>query len=181
MSKISLFLLGSFKAHIDDQTEALEFRTEKERALLSFLVVEADRAHTRDLLAELFWPNRPEGIARTNLRQALAGIRRSIGDRETRTPFLKVTDETIRFDTDRSYWLDSANFSGLINQARSHFHEGFHICAVCRDNLEAALDDYRGDFLSGLSVPKSHRFQEWTFFYREHYFRQLMIALDDFK
>ena len=110
MPRLSIYLLGSFLAAFEEINKPVSFRTEKERALLAFLAVESDRGHTRDVLAEMFWPDRPEGIARTNLRQALAGIRQAIGDRDSDTPFLEVTDETIRFNPARPHWLDTQAF-----------------------------------------------------------------------
>ena len=47
-------------------------RDEKVRALLFYLVVESECAHSRESLIGLLWPDIPEEAARANLRQALA-------------------------------------------------------------------------------------------------------------
>ena len=78
MAHLSLSLLGPFRCKIDGSDVSADFRTKKERALLAYLAVEADRRHPREVLGELFWPGKPEGYARMNLRQALSGIRRAI-------------------------------------------------------------------------------------------------------
>ena len=54
MAKLSIYLLGDFQVRLDDQVITRKFRTRKERALLAFLAVEADRSHARDSLGEFF-------------------------------------------------------------------------------------------------------------------------------
>jgi DNA-binding SARP family transcriptional activator len=56
--------------------------SDKVRGLLVYLAVESNRSHTREKLAGLFWPEYAERSARTNLRQALANLRKVIGDHE---------------------------------------------------------------------------------------------------
>jgi DNA-binding SARP family transcriptional activator len=48
-------------------------------ALLSFLVIEADRPHSRTRLAELLWEGHPEASSRQGLRQALYSLRTVAG------------------------------------------------------------------------------------------------------
>lgn len=51
----------------------------RHKALLAYLVVNADRPQSRDSLAALLWPNASPAGARANLRQALSVIRRALG------------------------------------------------------------------------------------------------------
>jgi len=78
MLKLEIFLFGNFEIRLDgvDITDSL--RTRKERALLAYLAEEPAILHTREKIAEIFWPNRPETYARMNLRQALLGLRKTI-------------------------------------------------------------------------------------------------------
>ena len=153
------------------------FRTKKERALFSYLVVELNRIHARETLAEIFWPERPNGYARTNLRQALSGIRRSILLGETAPPFLHISDEFVQFNAKSNYTLDCKNFDTLMYEIKEHKHQTIGSCEVCALKLQAVLDIYRGEFLEELSVPDSYGFEEWVMFQREHYFRQLLTSL----
>ena len=177
MPRLSIYLLGSFQVRLNDQIISAAFRTEKERALLTFLAVESERPHPREAIAELFWPERPEGIARTNLRQALLGVRRTLGDRVSETPFLKVSDESISVNIEKNYWLDTAAFYSRFQFTLAHPHKDPETCPTCAQQLQEAIDLYRDDFLSGLSLPDSHGFQEWVLFHREQYFRILLVAL----
>jgi diguanylate cyclase (GGDEF)-like protein/PAS domain S-box-containing protein len=177
MPRLSIYLLGSFQVRLNDQIISAAFRTEKERALLTFLAVESERPHPREAIAELFWPERPEGVARTNLRQALLGVRRTLGDRVSETPFLKVSDESITFNTEKNYWLDTAAFHSRFQFTLTHPHKDPETCPTCAQQLQEAIDLYRDDFLSEMSLPDSHGFQEWVLFHREQYFRNLLAAL----
>ena len=111
-----------------DQTTAC-FETEKTRALLAYLSVEADRPHRRDLLAEMLWPDRPPGAAHANLRHALASLRHSIGDsagNEAPAPILLATRQTIQLNTDRGVWLDVSAFLKLLATTRPKGQPDLH-------------------------------------------------------
>jgi DNA-binding SARP family transcriptional activator len=73
---LSLTLLGPFQATWDGRPIA--FATGAARALLAYLAVEADRAHPREHLAALLWPEAAREGAATNLRQTLARVRRAL-------------------------------------------------------------------------------------------------------
>jgi molecular chaperone HtpG len=177
MSPLSISLLGQFQLDLDNQNITDTLRTAKERALLAYLVVESDRSHTRETLAELLWPDKPEGVARTNLRQALLGVRRAIGDRDIDKPYLKVDDETILFNRYQPYWLDTDAFNTHIQSTFTHAHKSLETCLYCAQHLQAAVDLYRGDFIEGSLILDSPEFQEWVVFHREQYLRYLLSAL----
>ena len=79
MTKLSIDVLGTLQVSMDDEPiSALE--SVKVRALLAYLVVEADHPHHREALVGLFWPDFPEESARHNLRQALFNLRSILED-----------------------------------------------------------------------------------------------------
>ena len=86
MARVSIYLLGNFQVRVEDQLTTRKFRTDKERALLAYLALEGERPISREVLAELLWPERYEGVGRTNLRQALLGVRKAIGDVSAEQP-----------------------------------------------------------------------------------------------
>ena len=94
MAQLSISLLGPFQVTLDGKP-LNGFETGKSRALLAYLAVEADRAHSRAFLAELLWPDRPRGKALANLRHTLASLRKTIGDAAAAPPFLRVTRRSI--------------------------------------------------------------------------------------
>src|SRR5687768_16592392 len=109
MTHLSLALLGPLQLTLDARPVA-GFAYDKVRALLVYLVVEADRPHRRDTLAELLWPEQPQRAARDSLRQALASLRQAIGDREARVAFLQISQAAVQFNAASNYTLDVATF-----------------------------------------------------------------------
>src|SRR5690606_7463258 len=97
MSRLSLSLLGTFQASAGERP-ITNFATDKVRALLAYLAVEADRPHRRDTLAALLWPEWDDSGARGNLRLALHRLREAL---DAAAPALSdvvfdVTRETVR-------------------------------------------------------------------------------------
>ena len=92
MARLSVFLLGSFEARLDE-TRLKQFTYDKVRALMAYLAVEAKRPHRRERLAAMLWPEQPPETARHSLRQALSTLRRAIDDRRASPPFLQIDRE----------------------------------------------------------------------------------------
>jgi len=172
MARLSVSLLGGLEATLDGEP-VTSFRSTKARALLTYLVVEADRAHPREILATLLWPDRPGEAARTNLRRELSNLRKAIGDRppsgdhETQPPFLHVTRESIQFNIASDCWIDVAAFTDLL-MAEDEAPVG---------QLERAVALYRGPFLEGFFLKDSAAFDDWSLLTRERLHRQALAAL----
>jgi DNA-binding SARP family transcriptional activator/predicted ATPase len=168
LAHLSLSLLGPFHATLDGDP-IVGFESNKARALLAYLAVEAGRMHHREHLADLLWPAFPGRGALSNLRYTLSNLRQAIGDRQARPPYLIVTRDTILFNVDSDYSLDVATFRELVEPKAAGPQE--------IDRLERALALYRGSFLEGFSVRDSFPFEEWALFKREEIGRQVMAAL----
>ena len=101
MAHFSLTLIGAFQATLDKRP-LTGFQSNKVRALLAFLAVEADRPHSRPHLAGLLWPDWPDASARTYLRQALLNLRRILANDELNRPYLTITRQSIQFNLDKN-------------------------------------------------------------------------------
>jgi DNA-binding SARP family transcriptional activator/tetratricopeptide (TPR) repeat protein len=168
MARLSLRLFGPFHATLDGDL-ITAFRSDKARALLVYLVVEAERPHHRERLAGLLWPEWPERDARGRLRRVLSNLRLAIGDHQATPPFLHVSRQTIQFNTASDAWVDVGAFTERL-EAKGDLQQLI-------DQLEGAVDLYRGDFLEGFSIPDSASFEEWALLNRERFRRLVMVAL----
>ena len=72
-------LLGGFAVTFDDGRPCV-LPTRKTQALLAYLALPAGRFHSREKITALLWGDAPEAQARQSFRQALARIRRAVGD-----------------------------------------------------------------------------------------------------
>jgi len=157
-ARLSIYLLGGFQVNLDNQSIARKFRTDKERALLAYLALEAKRPVNRETLAELLWPDRPEGMSRANLRQALLGVRNAIQDQSAPQPLLLVSDEAIQLNRNASYWLDTDAFRAHLKAANTHNHKSLETCTACTNDLQEAVELYRQNFLSNISLEQNQTF-----------------------
>jgi predicted ATPase/DNA-binding SARP family transcriptional activator len=174
MAHLSLALLGSLQIRLDG-APVTAFESDKVRALLAYLALEADRPHRRAALAGLLWPERPERAAHLSLNQALANLRQAIGDRTA--PVLRITPETIQFNRAGDYDLDVAAFVDLLTVCDQHPHRHPETCTSCARRFQQAVDRYRGSLLDQFFLRDSAAFEEWALLKREQLHRRAITAL----
>ena len=168
MTKLNLRLLGEFQASVD-ATPIEDFATDKVRALLAYLAVEADRAHARTQLATLLWGEWDEAAAKSNLRKALFRLRKALGDSVTSTgsglaeKTLTITRNDVGLHSD-SAEIDFHQFTDLLQSNDIN-------------DLEQAADLYRGDLLAGMALPDAPAFEDWLIVQREQLQQQLLTLL----
>ncbi len=163
MRCLALHSLGAFEAILDGKP-ITGFKTEKARALLAYLAVERERAHRRQSLVGLLWPDYPESSACANLRQVLTNLRQVLKDDDNQIPYLLVEGETIQLNPESDCWLDVAEFERLAAGADT-------------TDLVSAIALYRGSFLDGFSLKDSPEFDNWTSVLREHHQGMASAAL----
>lgn len=166
MPHLKLGVLGPLQIAFADALLA-KLESDKTRALLVYLAVQADRAHCREALIGLLWPEVPEETARHNLRQALFNLRHAIGDRTANPPYLLITRTEIQFNRASEHSLDVSEFDTHIAAAENHSHRQIETCALCASHLEKAVDLYRGKFLQEFFLEDTAEFEEWALTQRE--------------
>ena len=181
MAHLSLTLLGQFQIRLADQL-LTNFESDKVRALLCYLAVEPSGVpHSRDSLAALLWPGYSDESARTNLRQTLYHLRKTLGDdqqaADNGSPFLLVTRQTIALNPAASCQVDVRRFGALLAATTSHDHRALADCPACRQHLRQAVDLYQGEFLTGFTVADSIAFEEWRRITQEQLHGQALTAL----
>ncbi|MGE5265171.1 MAG: AfsR/SARP family transcriptional regulator, partial [Acidobacteriota bacterium] len=145
MAHLTLGVLGAMQVTLADR-ETAKFRSDQTRALLAYLVVQADRPHRREALTGLLWPDEPEETARHNLRQALVNLRRTIRDSAAHPPYLVIAHQEIQFNLASDFALDVTDFDAHLAACASHPHARLDNCIVCAPRLQQAVDLYRGQF-----------------------------------
>lgn len=140
---IRLRLLGPLALEHEDGTAIRSVLAQPKRlALLAYLAVpHPPSRRSRDELVGLFWPERDDEHARTNLRQTLYRVRRSLG----KGVLVGKGRERVGADPDR-LWCDAAAFTAAVEDARS----------------EDALELYRGAFLEGFHLEGAPEFERWV-------------------
>ena len=187
MKRCSITLLGGMQATLDGEPlQGLE--SAKVRALLAYLAVESGRAHERELLAGLFWPEMSEAQARHSLSQSLYNLHQALGEASipkdlSKQPgsgsFILTTPHRVQFNSRTDHWLDTREFERCLSELRQHDHRRLETCSHCARLLQEAAQIYQGDFLAGLSLRGCQAFEEWALIWRERLHRQLCQALAD--
>jgi DNA-binding SARP family transcriptional activator len=114
MAHLALALLGPFEAVLDGK-RVTWFQSDKARALLAYLAVEAASPHGRHALAGLLWPDVPDAHALHSLSQALCNLRTVLHDQTAPTPCFIVTPHAIQFNPHCDHWVDVEEFGRLVN------------------------------------------------------------------
>jgi predicted ATPase/DNA-binding SARP family transcriptional activator/predicted negative regulator of RcsB-dependent stress response len=145
-------LFGGLKVSASNGSITItRFRSQRYAALLSYLLLYPNRQHAREELADMLWPEAEAESARTNLRTALASLRRQLegqtvsgsGDviRAVGRTHLQIISEAVITDV--------GEFEKAINRTKQ---PGIHA-----DDLEASLRQaiqlYQGPLLPGSYEP----------------------------
>jgi predicted ATPase/DNA-binding SARP family transcriptional activator len=173
MAHLSIRLLGPFTVELDG-ARLTGFRSDKVRALLAYLAVEAHRPWTRATLASLLWPDFPEKTAQSNLRNALSNLRHVIREEHAVHPYLIVSESTIQFNRKSDCSLDVKDFLDLVQTAA--LENEIQPDMINAAGLERALACYRGELLEGFSIA-SAPFEEWLLASRQQIRQKLLQAL----
>ena len=174
MAKLSLSFLGPFTIRLGNKP-VTQFQSDKVRALLAYLAVEAGRPHRRSAIAGLLWPDYPERSARDSLRNVLANLRHVIQDQNAEPPYLIIDHETVQFNLSSDHWLDVREFEALSVPGKQLDLTDFPQSQIT--NLKSAVSFYRGPFLQGFSFKGSPAFEEWSLLVREDLHRKVVSSL----
>jgi DNA-binding SARP family transcriptional activator len=148
-----ILLLGGIRL-VHAGSPLTQFPTDKSRALLACLALEAGKPQRRESLAALLWPDWPEDLARRHLRQAFYLLRQAIEDHSP-----NLADRLLLADR-KTIELRAENLEVDALTLQRAF-KGSHA-----DRVRAARL-YRGELLAGFSLPDAPTFDEWLAVERE--------------
>lgn len=159
MSLVDIRVLGAFEARIG-LTPLPELGSGRMRALVTYLVLEADRAQLRSSLAALFWPDLDETAALRLLRQTLYRLAALLDVGGQAGAPLRIDRHTVQLDT-TLVRVDARIIEDARARVRQHGHRSAEGCRECRDVLDLALGMYRGELLDGIVPVPGDRFDDW--------------------
>ncbi len=116
MNLLQINLFGSFRVSSGVQ-EITGFRSQKARALLAYLAVEAGHPSTRDKLAALFWAESSDQSARTNLRHVLSNLRTLFAHGDIEHGWLDVSRQHVTMHPHPTWQVDTTQFEAQILQS----------------------------------------------------------------
>ena len=170
MSGVEVRLFGRFAVRCGDQV-VNGLRPRKVQELLAYLLLERDRPHHREILADLLWSDSPSAGSRKCLRQALWRLQAVLtSQRDPLTArVLLVEHDWVQLHPQADVWLDVAEFEGAFDLV--HGVPGQQLDSRCAQLLEDAVHLYRGELLEGW-------YQDWCVYERER-LQQMYLAMLD--
>lgn len=170
MPAVEVRLFGRFDLCRDGRP-ASDLNARRARELFSYLALHRCRPQQREALAGLLWEDAPPEQARKYLRQALWQIQTVLRPLEENQsgPVLDVDAEWIQLNGCDGLTVDVACFQEATRNC--HGIAGHHIDAARRQQLEQAVDLYRGDLLEGW-------YQDWCLLERERLQNDFLDALE---
>jgi DNA-binding SARP family transcriptional activator len=169
MSALKVHLFGKFCVSHDEQP-AQGFEVFKEQELLSYLLINSRRPHSREALAGLLWGDAPTEKAKKYLRHALWHLQNALGALSTAAGgALMVEHDWVQLDPRAELWLDVGVFERafmLVQDSAGAGLEPRHVEA-----LQEAVRLYRGDLLEGC-------YSDWCFYERERLQNMYLTMLD---
>ena len=149
MERLRIELFGALRLHRGERPFPDGFRTQKSQELFAFLVLGRERSYPRSMLATVFWGDRPEPEARSNLRHNLSDIRKLLLNNGIEPDsYFTVGSNDIAFNPSADFWLDVAEFEMHCDSAESDPHSP--LGRKGKESLERAVELYRGELLESV-------------------------------
>ncbi|MBN1147791.1 MAG: AAA family ATPase [Anaerolineales bacterium] len=162
--KLCISLLGPPTVSLAGEVYSIPRR--QVRALLYRLAAEP-RPLSRSYLCFLFWGDLPESIARKNLSRLLVYLSRALPNQN-----LLRSDETqLQLDA-RLAWVDTRAFDQHWEMWKSTRQ---------LQELQSAVEFYRGSFLNGFALPGGGEYNSWldeqAWYWEQNYLKALAILI----
>jgi DNA-binding SARP family transcriptional activator len=165
--RVDARLLGPFELNVEGQP-VRQWRGNRGRMLLAYLLLHRARPVHRDALGGVFWPEDASDVVRNRLHVALYGLRRDLRA-VNQHPIVVHSQSGFCFHPDVALWLDTEEFGVAVRAGR---REEAGQREIALGSYETALELYRGDLLE--DAP----FEEWALLEREQLKVQYLETLD---
>lgn len=143
-----LYLHGPFRLLREDSA-LLQFRGDKARALLAYLILQRGQPVPRQHLTALLWDGYPPASAKTSLRVALSNLRQLLAPSE----LLKSDHHTVQLQSDTdSFWCDAL----VLEQWLAADH-----AQPVAERWAEVQRLHQGELLAGFETIDSQPFRTW--------------------
>ncbi|MGE5123444.1 MAG: BTAD domain-containing putative transcriptional regulator [Acidobacteriaceae bacterium] len=159
MPHLIIEILGPVQINLDGVPIATD--RHKAIALLAYLAAES-KAHRREALAALLWPDYPRASAFAYLRRTVWELNQVLGK-----GWIASQGNSLYLEQNRNLSVDITSFQKACESDTDQ-----------PDALTQAVALYRGDFLEGLIVADTSTFEAWQLERAEHYRHELTRLLE---
>lgn len=160
MSYLHVSLFGSMQVSKNFGDEQIHL-TRSTQGLLAYLLLQRNRSHPREVLANLFWSDSTGNSARSCLNTTLWRLRKVLENGGIPQGTYLMIDQTgeIGFNASSDYWLDVAEFEAPIRRLLTRTAD--QITAADEQAFEHCAGLYQGDLLDGF-------YHDWALRAREN-------------
>ncbi len=145
---LRLRLFGTGYATFCDQP-LMGFPYQQSYLLLCYLLLNRDRSHHRERLAEVFWSGHSSEASRRSLRNGLWRLRHAFqAAGAPADEYVLVNDDCVSFSTASRHWLDIEVFETTVARYRSVAAQDLTLDQA--GELEQVVELYTGDLLEGI-------------------------------
>lgn len=170
MSQLKINLLGKFSVRRDGVLLG-GFEGGKVQELFGYLLLNRNRSHAREALANTLWGGSSTAQSKKYLRQALWHLQSALDDERGGAAgrLLVVEPNWIKLNSGGGLWLDVEEFEGAFALVKGRTSRSLD--AEQAEGLRLAVQLYGGDLLEG-------SYQDWCLYERER-LQNIYLALLD--
>jgi DNA-binding SARP family transcriptional activator len=169
MSAVKFFLFGKFCFEVDGKL-IHKIEPHKAEELLGFLLLNREKPHSREKLADLLWGDISQDQASNYLRKALWQLQSALDHCGlSKKNLLLVEAEWLQVNPHFELWLDTAIFEDAFKQTQGILGRELHEAQA--QIIQGAVEIYQGELLDGW-------YQDWCLFERERLQHQYLALLD---
>ncbi|MEM8860970.1 MAG: hypothetical protein AAGD96_21820, partial [Chloroflexota bacterium] len=130
---LNISLFGSLQLQHSTRGGIKENRR-KVQALLIWLLLEDNQAHSREQLIALLWPEMSRKDGLSNLRVALSRVKKHLADKDA----LEAKRSEVTLHQSPHHTIDVRMFESLVEQVDRHQHVNLPECKPCLERLRNA-------------------------------------------
>jgi ATP/maltotriose-dependent transcriptional regulator MalT/DNA-binding SARP family transcriptional activator len=168
---LTLKLLGPVEIYRDPSRQFAPdaWTTKRARDIFCYIATSRHRRVEKETLIEAFWGDAELNQIEKNFHPTISHIRKALNSRQTlKQNFLLFRDGSYQVNSELTYSIDTEEFSRFVAEAEKAYRDKEN--DRLWENIEAAHNLYRGDFMAGV-------YEDWAEelrgFFREQHARIL--------